>query len=100
MFNINDSPTNARLMVLLIAPAQWLLFWCARFVDLLPIGVSLRAALVGLIAAIALLGTWIVQTAIYRAMTGIGVPAHDNYFFHNGRSPRFPVPWLSLSIRA
>jgi len=50
-------------------------------VNLIPISRSLNAALAGLIAATSVLGTLKLQTALYRSITGIAVPAHDNYFY-------------------
>ena len=49
--------------------------------NLIPISRSLKAALAGLIAATSVLGTLTLQTALYRSITGIAVPAHDNYFY-------------------
>jgi hypothetical protein len=72
--------TNARLVVLILAPAQWLLLWTAGYLRLLPIGKSLRAGLTSLAGVSALLGVWIIQGKIYYSLTGIGVPMSDHYF--------------------
>lgn len=81
MFGTTETLTYARWVVLSLAPVQWFLTWCLRYASLIPINRSIKAALAGLIAATALLGTLILQTTLYRSMTGIDVPAHDNYFF-------------------
>jgi len=72
---------NARLTVLLLAPAQWFLIWSLRYVVLLPVRTSLKQAVGALINATAVFGIWIAQGKIYRSMTGIDIPAHDHYFF-------------------
>ena len=81
MFSISEPSIHARLIVLSLAPGQWFLTWCLRYANLMPVSRPLKAALAGLLAATALLGTLILQTAVYRAITGVTVPAHDNYFF-------------------
>lgn len=72
---------HARWVVLSLAPVQWFLTWCLRYANVIPIRRSIKAAVAGLIAVTAVLGTLILQTKVYRSITGIDVPAHDNYFF-------------------
>jgi hypothetical protein len=81
MVSVAGTVTNARLVVLIFAPAQWLLVWSVRYLERLPVRKSLKAAVAGLIGATAVLGTWITQGKIYHSMAGIDVPASDNYFF-------------------
>src|SRR5262245_17130518 len=72
---------QARLIVCSVAPALWLLTWCLRYVDSLPIARTLRAAVGGLVLATATLTTLNLQQRLYSAMTGIRIPANDNVFF-------------------
>ena len=80
MFTSNSLP-QARWSILGLAPFQWLLTWCLRYARLLPIHRSAQAALGGIVAAIAVVGNLVLQTALYRSLTGFKIPAHDNYFF-------------------
>ena len=50
------------------------------YFELFPIK-SLKGVVAALYAAITVLGVWIAQGKIYKSMTGIDVPAQDNYFF-------------------
>jgi hypothetical protein len=72
---------KARLVVLLFAPAQWLLVWALRFVVELPINRQVKAIIAALAGAVVVLGTWFTQGRLYYSMTGVGIPAQDNYFF-------------------
>jgi hypothetical protein len=80
MLNINE-PWHARLVVCSLAPALWLVTWCLTFVNRLPIGRTFKAAVVGLVQATAILTTLILQQRLYISMTGIRIPANDNFFF-------------------
>jgi F0F1-type ATP synthase membrane subunit c/vacuolar-type H+-ATPase subunit K len=81
MMGMDNTVTNARLVVLVFAPAQWLLVWSVGYLERLPVRKSLKGAVAGLIGATAMLGSWIIQGKIYSSMTGIDVPTSDNYFF-------------------
>ena len=81
MFSTSETDAHARSIILSLAPVQWLLMWCFRYANLIPVSRPLKAALGGLIIATAVLGTLELQTRLYRLVTGIAVPAHDNYFF-------------------
>jgi hypothetical protein len=73
--------TKARLVVLLIAPGQWFLVWALRYWAVVQIPPQVKAIVAAFAGAIAVLGTWFAQGRLYYAMTGIGIPAQDNYFF-------------------
>lgn len=64
-------PTSeARLVILALAVAGWLITWCARFLPV-PIRSSWARSLIGLAFAAAWFATLVIQGHIYRSMTGI-----------------------------
>jgi hypothetical protein len=72
---------RARLTILLFAPAQWLLIWLLRYWAVQPIHRQVKASVAGFAVATILLGTAFAQGRLYQTMTGISIPAQDNYFF-------------------
>jgi len=75
------SMIHARIAILALSSAQWLLIWCVRYLNLLPITRSLQGAIAALVGAGTVLGVWVAQGKMYRSMTGINLPMRDNYFF-------------------